>query len=78
MPPAPVSTTAPAPLIQHPRIAQSDTPASRPGDETNEVHIHIGRIEVTAVNEKAPVRPGPKARKPALSLDAYLDARSKA
>jgi len=78
MPPAPVSTTAPTPLIQHPRIAQPEAPVTRPGDEPHEVHIHIGRIEVTAAHEKAPVRPGPKARKPALSLDAYLDARSKA
>ena len=38
-----------------------------------EVHIHIGRIEVTAVQENAaPTRPGPRERVQPMSLDAYL------
>ncbi|MDM0109281.1 hypothetical protein QTH97_30390 [Variovorax sp. J22R24] len=49
---------------------------SGPGADT-EVHIHIGRIDVTAVHE-AP-RPKARAREhaPLVSLDAYLAARSK-
>jgi hypothetical protein len=41
------------------------------------VHIHIGRIELTAVPEPAPSRrkPGP-AKKP-MSLDDYLERRRK-
>lgn len=38
-----------------------------------EVHIHIGRIEVTAVQESAaPARPRPRERVQPMSLDAYL------
>ena len=52
-----------------PRIASASAPTDR------EVHVHIGRIEVTAVRD-APVakRPPPKGRAP-LSLDEYLARR---
>ena len=50
-------------------------PQSAAADQETEVHIHIGRIEVTALHEA----PAPKARRrertPPVSLDAYLDAR---
>ena len=56
------------------RAAASAVPGR---DEGTEVHIHIGRIEVTAVREAA----APRARRPAAqaptSLDAYLAARSR-
>ena len=43
--------------------------------ENTEVHVHIGRIEVTAVHEAAPERPKrPPARGP-MSLDEYLTRR---
>jgi hypothetical protein len=44
--------------------------------EPNEVHIHIGRIEVTAVHEAA----APRRRResaPAMTLDAYLAKRGR-
>lgn len=47
-------------------------------DEPTEVHIHIGRIEVTAVHEAPAPRIQPKGRHAPMSLDAYLAARSKA
>ena len=46
-------------------------------NEPTEVHIHIGRIEVTAVHEASPQRPKPKARQTAMSLESYLAERSK-
>lgn len=52
--------------------ASTAQPAAR---EDTEVHIHIGRIDVTAVHE-AP-KPNPRAREHTqpVSLDAYLAAR---
>jgi len=55
-------------------------PASSAGgteNEPTEVHIHIGRIEVTAVHEASPQRPKPKARQAAMSLESYLAGRNK-
>lgn len=46
-------------------------------DEPKEVHIHIGRIEVTAMHEAPVQRPKPKAIQAPLSLEAYLAGRSK-
>jgi hypothetical protein len=64
--------TAPAALRQLiPPIAPPHATAS---EEPNEVHIHIGRIEVTAVHEAA----APRRRResaPAMTLDAYLAKR---
>jgi hypothetical protein len=46
-----------------------------PREETTEVHVSIGRIEVTAVHETPPPRlPPPRAAKP-MSLDEYLARR---
>ena len=44
-------------------------------EDTTELHIHIGRIEVTAVREAAPIRRKPAAAQAATSLDAYLAQR---
>jgi hypothetical protein len=46
-----------------------------PRAEPAEVHIHIGRLEVTALPEpQAPRRPARERTQP-LSLDAYLAQR---
>jgi hypothetical protein len=45
--------------------------------EPSEVHIHIGRIEVSAVHEVAPPRRPPAPRPPPMSLDAYLAKRGR-
>jgi hypothetical protein len=45
--------------------------------ELSEVHIHIGRIEVSAVHETAPPRRPPVPRPSPMSLDAYLAKRGR-
>jgi hypothetical protein len=47
-------------------------------EEPTEVHVHIGRIDVTAVHEAAPSRRRPAGAPSPMSLDAYLARRSKA
>jgi hypothetical protein len=42
-----------------------------PTHEPDEIHIHIGRIEVAAVTQQAP-RPAPAPARKSLSLDEYL------
>ena len=49
---------------------------SGPGADT-EVHIHIGRIDVTALHEAPRPKAKPRERTQPVSLDAYLAARSK-
>ena len=44
-------------------------------EETTEVHVSIGRIEVTAVHEPAPLKPAVSRRNAPLSLDDYLAKR---
>jgi hypothetical protein len=44
-------------------------------EETTEVHVHIGRIEVTAVHEPAPAKPAAARRPAPMSLDEYLARR---
>jgi hypothetical protein len=50
---------------------------ARTVDEPTEVHIHIGRIDVTAVHEAPPPRPRPDPVPAPLSLDTYLARRSR-
>lgn len=52
------------------RTARNSTAADR---QTDEIQIHIGRIEVTAVHPPAPR--APKARDKEISLDSYLKRR---
>lgn len=83
------SPRLPAPLLAAPRPplpAESARPASPPPGslqtaraslpEANEVHVHIGRIEVTAVHESQPPKraAAPPRRQP-LALDDYLAKR---
>jgi hypothetical protein len=60
-----------------PRTVASAIPAQRPGatDDSTEVHIHIGRIDVTAVHEPPPRRRAPVTGNAPMSLDAYLAKR---
>jgi len=62
-----------------PKDARANFPAAgrsaRPVREPDEIQIHIGRIEVTAVQPPAAPR-APKAPDNGLSLDAYLQRRS--
>jgi hypothetical protein len=54
----------------------SSAPASAiPAREPDEVHIHIGRIEVTAIHESKPASRASRKGAPPLSLDDYLARR---
>jgi hypothetical protein len=71
----------PAPLLSPPAAASAQPKApvapvaAGPGQPADEIHIHIGRIEVTAIQETAPSkRPARKGAAP-LSLDDYLARR---
>jgi hypothetical protein len=74
--PSPLLKPAPATIVREQRLAPQ--PASeRTGKvaETTEVHVSIGRIEVTAVHEATPPRrPAPRATQPT-SLTEYLARR---
>jgi hypothetical protein len=54
------------------RVATLQSSTAAPGEDNTEVHIHIGRIDVTAVHETpAARRRAPGAPAP-MSLDGYL------
>ena len=58
-----------------PASASTANQGSRPGgmvEETTEVHVSIGRIEVTAVHQPAPSKPATPRRNAPMSLDEYL------
>jgi hypothetical protein len=74
--------TAPAPLQQrqaapspqaHPQSARSNAIRRAPAAhrEADEIHIHIGHIEVSAIAQAAPRPPAAPARK-TVTLDEYL------
>ncbi len=52
-----------------PSMQASPTPQSFTGDE---IHINIGRIEVTAVPQAPAARPAPRAQRRSFNLDEYL------
>jgi hypothetical protein len=56
-------------------FGQPQSPAEP--DRETEVHIHIGRIEVTALQEAARPKPRLRERVQPMSLDAYLEQRRK-
>ncbi|OGB18810.1 MAG: hypothetical protein A3E51_17970 [Burkholderiales bacterium RIFCSPHIGHO2_12_FULL_67_38] len=73
-----------SPVIRVRRPATADAhplEPQRPGrgsrvEETTEVHVSIGRIEVTAIHEPAAPTQRPAARRKApVSLDEYLARR---
>jgi hypothetical protein len=59
------------------RLARSEfSPSSRHSAQSDDIQIHIGRIEVTAITQPMPRPAAPRARK-AMSLDEYLGRRSR-
>jgi hypothetical protein len=72
---APPAIAAP-PITRWPGITDPAAHAAASG-EPSEVHIHIGRIEVSAVHEAAPPRRPPAPRPLPMSLDAYLAKRGR-
>ncbi|SIQ48803.1 hypothetical protein [Aquipseudomonas alcaligenes] len=61
--------------VSAPAAAVSASASALPAREPDEVHIHIGRIEVTAIQESRPAsKPSRKGAAP-LSLDDYLARR---
>ncbi len=61
------------------RKRQADGSHRQPASqkEPDEIQIHIGRIEVTAVQVPAPISAPPKLRHPGPSLDEYLQRRGR-
>lgn len=57
-------------------ITKTQTPAVA-ADTGNEVHVHIGRIEVTALPPSGPSRRKKKVAPQPMSLDEYLAARQR-
>ena len=45
--------------------------------DTNEVHVTIGRIEITAVHSSQPSKPAPSPANKPMSLDEYLAKRNR-
>lgn len=70
---APAATGA----IRSAAATPSAPPAPRAA-EPSEVHVTIGRIEITAVHEAPPPRRAGKAARPLTSLDDYLRQRQRA
>jgi hypothetical protein len=58
--------------ISSPSAARQAVPAM---EETTEVHVTIGRIEVTAVQTTPAQKPPPRRRQAPLSLDEYIARR---
>lgn len=54
----------------------SDIGVNTPAPDTNEVHVTIGRIEITAVHVPPPSKPAPTPAKKPMSLDEYLAKRN--
>lgn len=55
-------------------VMRAERHSERAERQPDDIHIHIGRIEVTAVHPPAPRAPKPPDN--ALSLDAYLNRRN--
>lgn len=73
--PPPLLPATPRGAASAPAAAASASALALPAREPDEVHIHIGRIEVTAIQESRPAsKPSRKGAAP-LSLDDYLARR---
>ena len=59
------------------RLASSPVASSTNGEDNTEVHIHIGRIDVTAVQAAPPPRRHASAAPPPMSLEGYLAKRGR-
>jgi hypothetical protein len=74
---APLPPRTIAPAFVHGASASQSGHATA-GSEPTEVHVHIGRIEVTAVAEpEKPKKTRPSAPRQTLSLADYLARRSR-
>lgn len=63
----------PREIPTHPSRPEAATPAANATDSgPAEVHVHIGRIEVTAVQDSPPAKHSARKGKPPMSLDEYL------
>jgi hypothetical protein len=72
--PAPANVARPPAAVgRAPRLIQSERNAA---SEPNEVQIHIGRIEVTAVPQAPAPAPVAPPRRSGMSLDDYLKQRN--
>lgn len=75
--PLPAALLSPRPVA--PRQAVAAVPLAsappRPSPQPDEVHIHIGRIEVTAIQESKPSKRASRKGAAPLSLDDYLARR---
>jgi len=69
------STSVPRPRYPTSAIPGTHSSVNAPIEDREqvEVHVHIGRIEITAVQESGLVKPAPKSKRKPLSLDEYLD-----
>jgi|GEM_PF-5266873 len=77
-PPPLLASAATATPRFDPATLASTGHATAPGDpQPTEVHVHIGRIEVTAVPEAAPARSPQRPRPEPMSLDQYLSQRQR-
>lgn len=77
----------PSPLLGSERTARTQTHAiqhepragrtvsTERNAEPTEVHVHIGRIDITAENAPAAARPPPATARKTLSLENYLTKR---
>lgn len=73
--PLPLLPASPPGAAAAPAASASASASALPAREPDEVHIHIGRIEVTAIQESRPAsKPSRKGAAP-LSLDDYLARR---
>lgn len=73
--PLPLLPASPPGAAPAPATSASASASALPAREPDEVHIHIGRIEVTAIQESRPAgKPSRKGAAP-LSLDDYLARR---
>jgi hypothetical protein len=76
LPPACTAASATPSAARH-TAALPQLRAGAGGEDTTEVHIHIGRIEVTAAHETPRARAEPRSKQAPMSLGAYLAARGK-
>lgn len=74
--PLPATLLSPRPVTGRPlTVSAAPTTAAAPSQQPDEVHIHIGRIEVTAVQESASSKRETRKGRAPLSLDDYLSKR---
>ncbi|MDC7824840.1 hypothetical protein PQS90_06750 [Pseudomonas sp. BLCC-B13] len=73
--PLPLLPASPPGASPAPAASASASASALPAREPDEVHIHIGRIEVTAIQESRPASKPSRKGAAALSLDDYLARR---